>query len=93
MIPEFLNKISLSINKFQLTIVEILVDMLMDSCPQDNQGRTPLHYAAMNGHLEVIKLLIPVTKNLIPGFSNNLTFFLHFLSNSKGMGELFLYFH
>lgn len=38
----------------------------MDSCPEDNQGRTPLHYAAMNGHIEVVKLLIPVTKNLIP---------------------------
>ena len=38
----------------------------MDSCPQDNQGRTPLHYAAMNGHFDVIKLLIPVTRNLIP---------------------------
>ena len=44
----------------------------MDSCPQDSQGRTPLHYAAMNGHLEVIKLLIPVTKvcNSLMGIDN-----------------------
>ena len=50
----------------------MLVDMLMDSCPQDSQGRTPLHYAAMNGHLEVIKLLIPVTKvcNSLMGIDN-----------------------
>ena len=70
---KFSNKISLFfLNKFQLTIVEILVEMLMDSCPEDSQGRTPLHYAAMNGHLEVIKLLIPVTKvcNSLRGIDN-----------------------
>ena len=32
----------------------------MDSWPQDRLGRTPMHYAAMHGHLEIVKLFIPI---------------------------------
>ena len=41
-------------------IAETIIDHVIDSNPRDIMKRTPLHYAAMNGHLEIVILLIPV---------------------------------
>ena len=41
-------------------IAETIIDRVIDSNPRDIMNRTPLHYASMNGHLEIVILLIPV---------------------------------
>ena len=41
-------------------IAETISDRVIDSNPRDIMKRTPLHYASMNGHLEIVILLIPV---------------------------------
>ena len=41
----------------KVEIVQFLVPLLKDRSPKDNDDRTPLYYAASNGHLEIMMLL------------------------------------
>ena len=58
---------SLSINSLWLEIVKYILEQFstLDDKKKaelvntkNNEGNTPLHWAALNGHLEVVKLLV-----------------------------------
>ena len=34
------------------------MESLKDKSPQDNDGNTPLHLAALNGHLDVVRFIM-----------------------------------
>ena len=45
----------------------MITENLEDKNPKDSNGFTPLHHAALNGHLDICKLIMEQVENQNPG--------------------------
>ena len=56
-----------------MKIVEFICNQIDDKNPRDDYRYTPLHEAARNGHLEIVKYLVQVAKDKNPKNTKNIS--------------------
>ena len=74
-------------NSYEETqIVKILAPLMTNSNAPDTYGRTPVYFAAQNGHTEMVKTLVPLTDN--PNAPNNYGWTPIYLAAQYGHTEI-----
>ncbi|GAM28302.1 hypothetical protein SAMD00019534_114780 [Acytostelium subglobosum LB1] len=75
--------IHLAVEKMDICLIKYLLDKKADVNIKDNQGWTPLHFAAYAGSLEICQLLIEQGRAAVMAISKDGTLPLHYLSKHK----------
>ena len=65
-----------------------LLTVTDDPFTQDNCGQTPIHLAALNGHFNIVRMLL---EHLLQNFANNSGHFAEILDAKDFSGETPLY--
>ena len=73
-----------------LKIVQLLCEFVLDLCPKDHLGDTPLHSASRSGHLSVVKYLMNRVEEKHPKNSFGYTPFHKAARNGHQQVVLFL---